>query len=386
MLDRAQIDDVLRPHVESGDIPGLAWAIQRGDEIVRGEAGVASLSRRDPVRADSLFRISSTSKPITAAAALTLVADATLALDDPVARWLPELAEPKVLRRSAGPLDDTVPAARPITVADLLRFTSGYGFDFENPGEQAQIGELARLGLGVGPPQPATMPDPDTWIARLGTIPLDHQPGEGWRYHLGAEILGVLLARATGQPLFEVLRQRVLMPTGMGDASFFVEPERRGRFTTAYAGDVGSGTVFDEPDGQWASPPPFPSGGAGLVATVDDLLAFGRMLLTGGTGVGGPVLPAELVTAMTTDQIAHLPGGIDGEGHIGWGYGVDVQRPDPAAEAGRPAGSYGWVGGLGTVWTNDPSRETVGVLFTNQAMSSPEPLPVMVDFWTLMFS
>ena len=169
------------------------------------------------------MRVASLTKAVTAVAALSLVDEGALGLDESVERWLPELADRRVLRRQDGPLDDTVPAERSITVRDLLAFTAGYGHDFSGDGPQTQIAEFARLGLGVGPPAPATMPTVDEWMARLSGIPLDHQPGAAWRYDTGSDIAGVLLARVSGEPLEDVLRARVLEPLGMVDTSFSVD-------------------------------------------------------------------------------------------------------------------------------------------------------------------
>lgn len=365
--------------VEDG-VPGLVWLLSRDDEVHRKAAGLATLDDASPMRVDSLFRIASLTKPVTAVAALIAEENGVLSYDDPVDGWLPELADPEVLRHQSGPLTDTAPAERPITVRDLLAFTAGYGYDFTNIDQQAQIGELARLGLGVGPPDPATMPDPDEWMRRLGTVPLDHQPGEAWRYHFGSEILGVLLARAHHEPLETLLRRTVLDPLGMTDTSFSVSSERMPRLTTVYDSDpvTGERTVYDEPTGQWARPPSFPSGGGGLVSTVDDFGTFGRMLMSGGTGPHGRLLRKASVAAMTTDR---LPAdvGIDDSGDLGWGFGVDVQRRH--GDGPRSPGSYSWTGGLGTTWLNDPATGLVGILFTNQHVLSPGVTEVFDEFW-----
>ncbi|HEX6194677.1 MAG TPA: serine hydrolase domain-containing protein [Jiangellaceae bacterium] len=364
--------------VEDG-VPGLVWLLSAGDEVHRDAVGFATLDD-SPMRVDSLFRIASLTKPITAVATLIAEENGVLSLDDPVGGWLPELADPTVLRHQNGPLTDTVPADRPITVRNLLTLTAGYGYDFTTMNQQAQISELARLGLGVGPPSPATMPDVDEWMRRLGTVPLDHQPGEAWRYHFGSEALGVLLARAYGEPLEPVLRRTVLDPLGMTDTRFSVPPAQLTRLTTAYAADATTGerTVYDGPSGQWARQPAFPSGGGGLVSTVADFWTFGRMLMSGGVGPDGPLLRESTVAAMTSDQ---LPANvnIEGSGDLGWGYGVDVQRR--RGDGPRSPGSYSWTGGLGTTWLNDPSIELIGVVFTNLALWSPQAPPVIDEFW-----
>ena len=377
------IQAALEVHTADGTVPGLVWLASRGDDVIGGVAGVMAKDG-PPMRRDALFRVASITKPVTAAAALSAIEAGVFALDDAVERWLPELAVRRVVRHSEGPLDDTVPADRPITVRDLLTFTSGYGYDFTNFEGQAQIAELIRLELGFGPPAPARSLPIDEWMARLGTIPLDHQPGAAWRYHLSSELLGVLLARAEDEPLESVLRRRVLAPTGMVDTAFSIGRSDLDRMTTSYVVDEETGVQreYDPPNGQWAVPPPFPSGGGGLVSTADDFFAFGTMLRRGGEGAVARVLSTEAVAAMTTDQIPDLPA-ISPDGATGWGFGVDVQRGE--GEGRRSPGSYGWVGGLGTLWMNDPAEDLVGVLLTNQAMMSPAMTGVMTDFWDAVY-
>ena len=355
--------------------PGLAWAVSHGGQVFEGVAGVAALETSQPVEIDSIFRIASLTKPIVAVAVLQAVEDGGLGLGDRVDRWLPELEDRRVLIDPFGPIDQTVPASRPITVRDLLTFTSGYGYDFANIERQTQVAELARLGLGVGPPRPANVPPPDEWMRRLGSVPLDHQPGTAWRYHFASEIAGVLLARVSARPLDELLAERVFRPLGMVDTGFHITAEQRHRCTTAYVLDADRARrVYDTPDGQWASPPAFPSGGGGLVSTVSDLLAFGQALLTG----GGAVVPPFAVAAMTTDHMAPLGISIAVDDDLGWGFGVDVVRP--GGKDGRSPGSYGWAGGLGSLWWNDPSHDLVAVLLTNQALYGPYGTPLIDTF------
>jgi CubicO group peptidase (beta-lactamase class C family) len=248
---------------------------------------------------------------------------------------------------------------------------------------------LAALGLGAGPPAPAGPPPPDEWMRRLGTVPLMYQPGERWLYHTSAEVLGVLIARATGQTFDAFLAERVFGPLGMVDTGFFVPADKLDRFGACFGADptTGEQTVYDPADGQWSTPPAFPSGGAGLVSTLADLHAFGGMLLAGGTRQGVRLLSRATVRAMTTNQLtpaqvaATAP---DPDGATGWGFGVgiNVHRNDPA----RPPGTYGWDGGLGSSWSNDPSEDLVGVLLTNQMWTSPVPPVAFGDFWTCVYA
>jgi CubicO group peptidase (beta-lactamase class C family) len=361
-----RLHEVATGYVGDDRIPGLVTLVARGDRVHVETLGTLSAGGA-PVARDSLFRIASTSKPITAAATLALAGEGLFDLDEPVDRLLPELAGRQVLSRMNGPLAETVPAERAITPRDLLTFTFGFGMVLEmftTPGPWPVVAEADRLRLAtIGPPQPDVQPDPDTWIAALGSLPLLAQPGERWLYNTGASVLGVLAARATGQPFADVLRTRVFEPLGMKDTAFWTADTDR--LATAYMATPGGLMVTDEPDGAWSKPPAFGDGAAGLVSTVDDLLAFARMLLGG----GAPVLSADAARAMTTDQLtpaqkAH--GGLGQDFFTGqsWGFGQAV----------LDSGAFGWAGGLGTTWMADPAKDlTVIVLTQRQFETSDTP-------------
>src|SRR5450755_1626369 len=214
----ARIDEIVGRAVAQGQVPGVVAAVARGDAVHVATAGWMAVGG-PPMRRDTLFRISSTTKPMTAAAVLALVDDGLLKLDGQVDELLPELAGRRVLRRPDGPLAETVPARRPVTVRDLLTFTWGFGmqgamFMASQPWPIVTAAAERQLSA-FGPPQPATTPDPDTWMARLGELPLLAQPGERWLYQTGSQVLGVLASRAAGAPFDEVVRERVLGPLGM---------------------------------------------------------------------------------------------------------------------------------------------------------------------------
>jgi CubicO group peptidase (beta-lactamase class C family) len=259
------------------------------------------------------------------------------------------------------------------------------------PGEVPLADALVELELGQGPPSPQGPPPPDEWIRRLGTLPLLHHPGERWLYGTGSDVLGVLLARATGLSFEEVLRQRVLDPLGMVDTGFFAGPDRVHRLVPAYGTDPATGALeeYDPPAGAWSRPPTFASGAAGLVSTAADMVAFARMLLAGGRGPDGRrVISRASVAAMTTDQLGPTQkqaGLVDGTFRgRGWGFGVSVvtQRTDIA---GSP-GAYGWDGGLGTCWMNDPAEQLVTLLFTQAAWTSPDLPAIGADFRTVAWA
>ncbi len=367
-----ELHRALTAHVASGAVPGLVWLVAHAGKVHSGSAGVLDLETKRPVRRSSIFRISSTSKPITAACAMTLVDDGIIGLDDPVTDLLPELSDRAVLATPGGALDDTVPAGRDITLRDLLTFRLGLGADFSGAPQPA-MERAASLGLPVGPPRPAESPGEEEYLRILGSVPLEHQPGARWLYHVGADVAGVLIARACDTSFGAALHERVLGPLGMTDTGFFVPHDDLDRFGAVYWAPEGDRVLFDPPVGQWSAPPPFEGGGAGLVSTVDDLLAFAEMLRDGGRRGDVQVLSSESVAEMTTDQLTaeqRATGPGSGESGLGWGLGMAVQVEEVRT---RSIGSFGWDGGLGTTWSVDPSRDLVAILLTNEAWASPEP-------------
>lgn len=383
----ARVAEAVTGHVDAGAVPGAAWAVLVGDELHQGAAGRLRLEDGAPAEPNSVFRISSMTKPITAVAALLLVDEGVLALDDPIEDVLPELADRQVLAPGASSLDDTVPAARPITLRDVLTFRLGWGMDFSDWSPNPVLDAIMALDLDHGPPAPQATPPPDEWLHRLGTLPLQHQPGQRWLYQMGSEVLGALVARAAGQPLDRFLQTRLFEPLGMADTGFAVPATSLDRFGPCYGVDqAGERTIYDDTHGQWATPPAFPSGGAGLVSTVGDYLAFARMLVAGGVHEGERLVSADAITAMTTNHLTAeqlATAAPDPSGAQGWGFGVGVQvRATPVS----PLGSYGWSGGLGSTWANDPATGTIGILLTNQMWTSPSPPPVCLDFWSAVFA
>ena len=343
------------------DLPGLVVLAAHGDEVHVETVGTLAVGGA-PVTRDSQFRIASLTKPVVAAAVGTLLADGALTLDEPVDRLLPELADPRVLRRPDAALDDTVPAERPISVHDVLTSTCGHGQSMELVAADPPWPIAAAMGAGrlntLGPPRPDVPPEPDAWLAELAGLPLIAQPGERWFYNTPGQLLGVLAARAAAEPLPDLLRSRVLTPLGMTDTAFTADPAR---LATAYE----AGAAWDAPDGLWSTPPRFPDGAAGLVSTADDLLAFSRMLLSGGAGVLSPAFVAAMTNdRLTADQRASAGGFLGGD--LSWGFGVSVTTGGPRA------GSFGWAGGLGTSWHVDPVRDLVVVTLTQRSFRSPD--------------
>ena len=391
-LSRARLGrmrEVMAGAVERGDVPGLVALVHRRGETHVVALGTTAAGGNTPMRRDTIFRIASLTKPITAVAAMILVEECRLRLDDPVDDLLPELAGRRVLRRVDGPLDDTVPAERSITVRDLLTFRLGLGVIFAPPGTYPIQRALDEAGVDRGPDGPPHTPD--EWMKRLGALPLVHQPGTAWMYHTSADVLGVLIARAAGRPLEEFLRERVFEPLGMPDTGYHLPAEKVDRMAVSHTTDPETGAMVRRPDprdGAWDRPPAFPSGGGGpgLVSTADDYAAFCRMMLHKGRYGGGRILSRPAVELMTTDHLtpAQKAGNEIFFGSGGWGFGlaVDARREDLA---GRP-GRFGWNGGLGTSAYTDPAEDMVGVLLTQRAMTSPRPPRVFQDFWTAAYA
>lgn len=324
-------------------------------------------------------------KPVAAVAALILVEECVLRLDEPVDRWLPELADRRVLARLDGPLDETVPAQRPITLRDLLTLRMGFGFVMGSADDYPILAAVEEQQLGIGPPKPATPHDPNEWLRRFATLPLLHQPGEQWMYGLGSTVLGILIARASGQSLETFLRERIFAPLGMDDTGFSVPAAKLDRLTACYVAndDTGGIELYDGvADSQWAQPPIFPDAAGGLVSTVDDYLAFGQMMLNGGKYGSERILSRLSVEAMTTDQLTPAQKTASPSLDVflaprTWGLGLSIitSRDDVASVPGR----FGWEGGLGTAWASDPTEDLVAILMTQRL---PPVADLHNDFWT----
>jgi CubicO group peptidase (beta-lactamase class C family) len=363
---------VAASHVGDDKVPGLVAAVAQGDDIHVEAMGTLTIGER-PVQRSSLFRIASTTKPITAAATLALAREGLLELDEPVDRLLPELINRRVLRRMDGLLDDTLPATAAVTVRGLLTFTFGFGMAVEMfmaAEPWPVVAAATRAGLStIGPPQPDAFVDPETWIARFGELPLLAQPGERWLYNTGAHVLSVLCARAAGMSYADVLRTRIFEPLAMGDTGFHTQDV--GRLATAYQPTADGLQVWDPPRGQWSRPPAFHDGAAGLVSTVDDLLAFARMLLRG----GDPVLTADQVLEMSRDHLTReqREAGAAILGGRGWGLGTSVLLEAPWA------GAIGWDGGLGTSFLLHPERDLAVIVLTQRMFDGAQAPAVHTD-------
>ena len=373
----AGVGDILRSYVDRGAIAGAVALVARDDSVHVETAGSLSLGGEAPMRRDSIFRILSMTKPITAAAAMIMVEERLIALEDAVDRWLPELANRRVLRGMDSPLDDTVPARRPITLEDLLTLRLGLGAVMA-PADRYPV-QTAMQNLGVSPDATLIAFAPDEFMARIGRLPLMHQPGDGWMYHTGMDILGVLIARVTGRPLGDFLHERIFAPLGMRDTGFSVPSGSLGRLPAAYAMEGGRLEEWEPAGGgSYARPPLFPSE---LVSTVDDYLAFARMLLADGRGSHGQLLSAQSVRRMMTDHITaeqkavspFFPGFWTRQG---WGYGGAVTTAPGGVSA---PGSFGWMGGLGTSVVIDPVARMTVIVMSQRLMRGPDDAGLHVE-------
>jgi len=343
--------------VEAGLISGavtLVW--HRGNVLQVNEIGQRDIEAKLPMRRDTIFRIASMTKPVTVAAAMAMVEEGKLALTDPVSRWLPELEDMQVLIDPSGPLDNTVPARRPITVDDLMTHRSGLAYSF------SVGGPIARAYGQVSLRQ-----DQDRWLTEVAALPLVHQPGERLTYSHGTEVLGILLSRIEGKSLQTVLAERILDPLGMADTGFFISADKRNRAATMYRLDAQKGLQHDVMGPIPVKEPRFCQGGASLVSTADDYLKFARMLLEEGTLDGTRVLSPQSVTAMRTDQLTE-----DQKHHpflgmpfwIGRGFGLNlsvVTDPARSMQLFGPGGvgTFSWPGAYGTWWQADPANDLI---------------------------
>jgi CubicO group peptidase (beta-lactamase class C family) len=389
-LDRMR--HVLSSYVQHGGIPGLAFHISRNGEAHTETMGVRSLAADDVVARDTLFRITSMCRPITAVAMMILVEECVLRLDDPIDRWLPELADRKVLKHGDSTdlydIEDTEPAERPITVRDVLTFRTGYGMSLSPTIIQRALGPH----VGFGPPNPAYPYTADEWLDTLSRFPLVHQPGKRWMYNTASSIGGVLIARATDMSLDAFYRARIFETLGMHNTMFNATPDHRDRLMDAYSFNYETGKIalYDSHDdtSAWANPPAFQDGGAGLLSTIDDYARFAAMMLNYGKLDDKRILSRASVELMTTDHITaeqkavspFFPNFWDNRG---WGFGMSVitKRDQLANVPGR----FGWDGGFGTSWYSDPREGLTGILMTQVMLNAPDAQSILSDFWTLAY-
>jgi CubicO group peptidase (beta-lactamase class C family) len=392
-LSKSQLERmhrVLSGYVERKEMPGLVALVSHHDDVHVETLGTLSFGHPAAMERDTIFRIASITKPIAAVAAMILVEECKLRLDESIEAWLPELANRRVLKSIASQLDDTVPASRAITVRDLLTYRMGFGSVMAMPDTypiQKLIREY-RIG-GDGPMLPSQSPGTEEWLQKLGSLPWMAQPGERWMYQVSGDVLGVLIARVSGKSLGAFMRERIFDPLGMKDTAFHVPSGKIDRLPGFYFFNRQTNRldVFDDvANSAWRTEPPFESGGGGLVSTIDDYFAFSRMMLSKGRHGREQILSRAAVELMTSDQLTpeqRAGSEIFFGTHSSWGFGmaVDIRRKEIFHTPGR----FGWTGGFGTSAYTDPAEGMIGILFTQRMMDSPEPPKVFTDFWTLAY-
>jgi CubicO group peptidase (beta-lactamase class C family) len=366
----AQIPPALQAVVDAGDLSGLVTLIWRKGEVVQ----VNTIGRRDleagaPMTRDTLFRIASMTKPVTSIAAMMLLEEGKLRLEDPITGWLPEFSEMQVLKDAAGPIEDTYPAPREITVEDLMTHRAGLAYAFTSMGPIAQAHE-ERLGPPLGTPL-----TPDIWLKALGGLPLSYPPGERFHYSHATEVLGFLVARIEGKPLGQVLKDRIFSPLGMHDTDFWCPPEKRGRMSKLYRMDPDIGKLEDVSLPHVDSQPGFEAGGGGLISTADDYLKFARMMLNKGEVDGVRLVQTGTVEMMTRNRLTDAQRQVPFMGLPFWlsqGFGLGVSVIiDAEQHAWMGAGSkgaFGWPGAFGTWWQADPAEDMVVIYLIQDSM------------------
>jgi CubicO group peptidase (beta-lactamase class C family) len=377
-------------YVEAGRFPGTQLLVYRRGKVVHSAVqGFADIERKLPVKDDTIYRIYSMTKPITTVAFMMLVEEGLVALDEPVAKYIPEWKDLGVFQAGSGPFL-TKPPTRPMQIVDLLRHTSGltYGFQQRSNVDAAyrakKIGEVEKAGTLQG------------MIEDLANIPLEFSPGEAWNYSVSTDVIGYLVGLISGMPFEQFLKQRIFEPLGMNDTDFYVPPAKAHRLAACYSADAQGAmnfhakdrkanlTLQDDPaKSSFLTPPDFISGGGGLCSTASDYLTFCRMMLNRGELDGARLLGPKTLALMASN---HLPGGRDltemsrslfseaSYNGIGFGLGFSVTM-DPAKTLipGSP-GEYAWGGAATTSFWIDPAEELIAIFMTQVLPSSAYPI------------
>jgi CubicO group peptidase (beta-lactamase class C family) len=379
-----RLRDYMQAQIDAGLLPGALALILRRDSLIVSARGSMDLARAAPIRADTIFRLYSMTKPITAVALLMLMEEGRIALDDPVAKFIPGFANLKLQNGQA--------PQRAMTVLDLLRHTSGLTYGFHNrtaidAAYRAQrIGELDTEG-GLA-----------AMAGQLEKLPLEYSPGEAWIYSVATDVAGYLVELVSGKSFADFVRRQILAPLKMGDTDFMVAAEKRDRFSACYALKDGKLDLFDDPaNSPWFSPPKLQSGGGGLVGTPMDYLRFCQMLLNKGELEGARLLSPKTVALMTVN---HLPGGKDiaelspadsaftETGYHGIGFGLGLAVTLDPANTGIPGtrGEISWGGIASTTFFVDPAEKLIVIFMTQAILDTPRRVRMRRDLRTLIYS
>ena len=366
----AAIPPALQRVVDAGDLSGFVTLVWRKGEIAQVNAGgYRDLAAKAPMTRDTLFRIASMTKPVTTVAALMLLEEGKLRLEDPITKWLPEFSGMQVLKEAGGPIDQTYPSPRDITVEDLMTHRAGLAYAFTSVGPIAQAHE-DRLGSPLGTPL-----TPEAWLKALGGLPLSYPPGERFHYSHATEVLGFLVARIEGKPIGQVLKDRIFGPLGMGDTDFWCPPAKHGRIAKLYRMNPDTEQLEDVSFPEETQQPVYEAGGGGLVSSVDDYLKFARMLLGKGEVDGVRLLTTETVEMMAASRLTPAQRAIPFMGMPFWlsqsfGLGLSMIQDAAAHEwmGAGSAGAFGWPGAFGTWWQADPAQDLIAIYMIQDSM------------------
>ncbi len=356
----AMVGPQLEAFIDRGELAGIVTLVSRGGDLVQAEAiGWSDIETKTPMRSDTLFRIASMTKPITSVAALMLMEEGKIALEDPITNWVPELADLRVLRDAAGPLHDTTPARRAITVEDLLTHRAGIAYAPFSEGPlkfayEQKLGDPGMNRLSVG-----------EWLGALGTLPLAHQPGERFHYGHSTDVLGFLIGRVEGKPFRQVLQERIFAPLGMRDTDFWLPLGKRSRLASLYAYQEASAKLAKVETEMYDEPPAYTPGGGGLISSAGDYHRFAQMLLGEGALDGVRLLRPESVRLMQTNRLTDAQRKIPFAGMPLWqksGFGLGLSIAEDLVDNPYACGAVGaitWPGIFGTWWQVDPVNDLI---------------------------
>ncbi len=364
----AAASDPIKAAIASGDLAGAVTLVWRQGETLRFDCfGKRDIATGAPMERDTLFRIASMTKPVTSVAVLRLMEEGKLALEDPITKWAPEFANMRVLKNAEGPVDDTVPAERVITIEDLLTHRSGLSYGFTSVGPvahayQAALGDVLTIDT-----------EPDEWMRQLAGLPLLYQPGERFQYSHATDVLGFIVGRIVGKPFRDHLIETIFGPLGMDDTDFWIPPEKRDRAAVVYRNEVGGLEPMVFPPR--TTPPSFTGGGGGLISTASDYLKFAQAMLDGEARSGVRLLKAETLAMMRQNRLTPAQRQIPFLGMPMWmslGFGLGVSTvEDPVAHQWMGAGSkgsFGWPGAFGTWWQADPEKGLIMIYLIQDSM------------------
>jgi len=367
----AKIPPALQGVIDAGDLSGFVTLIWRGGEELQFNAlGHRDIDAGLPMTRDTLFRIASMTKPVTSVAALMLIEEGKLRLEDPITKWMPKFSNMQVLKDPQGPVEAAYPSPREITVEDLFTHRSGLAYGFTSIGPiaytyQRALGDVLTNNMG-----------PDAWLAALGGLPLTYPPGERFHYSHATDVLGLLVGRVAGMDFRDFLFQRIFKPLGMTDTDFWVPPAKRGRLAKMYRMKDDQSGLEVAPFPLVDAPPAFCGGGGGLISGLDDYLKFARMLLGNGEVDGVRLLKPETVALMRTNRLTDEQRAIPFMGIPFWagqGFGLGLSViTDVEKQAWMGAGSngaFGWPGAFGTWWRGDPAEDMIMIYLIQNSMA-----------------